>query len=312
MIIRVPRTRGAFTNSLPRGPKCSIYRAGRKRVDPVPSHCEVHGTVLSKLQPDHPRRHTQSLRQEYQEFILQRIEEYKEQLSRTALLSLGDDAVRELEVGPEGQLVLTEVLVLDHVDRIIKQRLRLPTFRRWREKHLRMRRAQREPTHWGLASDTPLSRLVGLLDDTDLALVIGTRAAPAGFLVAAYDINVLLIDQDLAGVEAVESHAASEALAGRFQALVISLGGWFPDVTPTLVIVDPNLLGALDDTTGTRLIKLLQDQTVPGGAHVVLGLPPVAEEHAISPDRWQHHYAGWITEKSSRPGQASWFFAQLP
>lgn len=268
--------------------------------------------MLSKLQPDHPRRHTQSLRQEYEQFILQRIEEYKERLSRAALLSLGDDAVRELEVGPEGQLVLTEVLVLDHVDRIIKQRLRLPTFRRWREKHLRMRCAQREPTHWGLPSDSPLSRFAGLLDDTDLALVIGTRAAPAGFLIAAYDINVLLIDPDLTGIEAVESHAVSEALAGRLQALVINLGGWFPDVNPALVIVDPNLLGAMDDTTGTRLIKLLQDQTVPGGAHVVLGLPPVAEQPRVSPDRWQHHYAGWITEKSTRPDQANWFLAQSP
>jgi hypothetical protein len=42
--------------------------------------------------------------------VLQRIEEYKEQLSRTELLAIADEAVRELEVSAEEQLVLTEVL----------------------------------------------------------------------------------------------------------------------------------------------------------------------------------------------------------
>lgn len=284
----------------------------RLRVDLLACDREVDGTVLSNLQPESPRRRTQSLRQEYEQFILQRIEQYKEQLSRAQLLGLGDEAVRELEVGPEGQLVLTEVLMLDHVDRIIKRRLRLPTFRRWREKHLSMRRAQRQPTHWGLASDTPLSEIVPLLEESDLTLVVGTQAASVGFLVAAHDVNVLLIDQDLAGIEAAESHAAAEALGRRFQALVISLGGWFPDVSPTLVVMDPNVIATLDDTTGARVIKLLQEQTVPGGAHVMLGLPPASGGDLISPDRWQHHYGGWRTERSKRAGRSSWFLARRP
>ncbi|MCH7489792.1 MAG: hypothetical protein IID05_03765 [Gemmatimonadetes bacterium] len=282
------------------------------RVDLLACDRKVDGTVLSNLQPDRPRRRTQSLRQEYEQFILQRIEEYKDQLSRAQVLGLGDEAVRDLEVGPEGQLVLTEILMLDHVDRIIKKRLRLPTFRRWREKHVNMRRAQRQPTHWGLASDTPLSEIVPLLEESDLTLVVGTQVAAVGFLVAAHDIDVLLIDQDLAGVEAAESHAAAEALAGRFQALVISLGGWFPDVNPTLVVMDPNLIATLDDTTAARVIKLLQDRTVPGGAHVVLGLPPAGGGDLVPPDRWQHHYGGWRTERSKRVGRSSWFLARRP
>ncbi len=104
-----------------------------ERVDRLTGDREVDGTVLTSPKPERPQRRTQSLRREYEEFILQRIEEYKEQLSRSELLSLGDDAVRELDAGPEGQLVMTEVLLLDHVDRIIKRRLRLPAFRLWRE-----------------------------------------------------------------------------------------------------------------------------------------------------------------------------------
>src|SRR2546422_976153 len=44
------------------------------------------------------RRPARSLKQEYQEFLLQRIEEYKNTLSLEELLEIGDEAVRELEV----------------------------------------------------------------------------------------------------------------------------------------------------------------------------------------------------------------------
>ena len=81
------------------------------------------------------RRPPLSPRQEYEELVLQRIEDYKNQLTREDLLTLADEAVHELEAGPDGQLVLTEVLVLEHVDRLIKKRLRLPGFRRWTNVH---------------------------------------------------------------------------------------------------------------------------------------------------------------------------------
>jgi hypothetical protein len=87
--------------------------------------------VLTSPQPRrHRARQQQSLRQEYEEFRLQRIEEFKQQLARSELLAIADEAVRELELGPDGQLVLTEVLVLEHVDRLIMRRLNLPTYRR--------------------------------------------------------------------------------------------------------------------------------------------------------------------------------------
>ncbi len=280
------------------------------RVDRLTGDREVDGTVLTSPKPERPQRRTQSLRREYQEFILQRIEEYKEQLSRSELLSLGDDAVRELDAGPGGQLVLTEVLLLDHVDRIIKRRLRLPTFRRWREKHLKLRRAQQAPTHWGLPSDTPLSWLAGSLEDDELALVVGNRAAPAGLLIAAYEANVLLIDQDLTGIEASESRAAAEALGQRFHTLVINLSGWFPDVNPNLVVIDPTLIGSLDDATASKLVKLLKSRTAPGGVHLVLSLS--VEEDLIPMDVWKRHYCGWVVESSSRAGRPHWLLTTRP
>ncbi len=257
-----------------------------------------------------PPRRTQSLRREYEEFILQRIEEYKEQLSREDLLSLGDEAVRELDSGPEGQLVLTEVLMLDHVDRIIKRRLRLPSFRRWRQKHVKLRQAQQAPTHWGLPSDMPLIDLARRLGDDDLALIVGTRAAPAGLLLAAHDVNVLLIDQELAGIEASETRAASEALSPHFQALVIGLSGWFPDVQPHLVVIDPLLLASLSSATKSTLVKLLKTHTVPGGAHLIL--PAQGAKNPISTDMWRRYYTGWVVQSSSRAGRPPWHLATRP
>ncbi len=261
-------------------------------------------------QSDGPRRRTQSLRHEYEEFILQRIEEYKEQLSRAELLSLGDEAVRELDAGPQGQLVLTEVLMLDHVDRIIKRRLRLPGFRRWRERHLKLRRAQQSPIHWGLPTDTPLAGLARGLGHGALALVVGARAAPAGFLLAAHDANVLLIDQDIAGIESNESRAATEALGHNFQALVISLGSWFPDVTPNLVVIDPLLIASLDKAIASTLVGILKAQTAPGGVHLVL--PVIVEKDPIPKEVWYRHYEGWEVDSSALVDRPHWILATQP
>ncbi len=131
------------------------------------------------------RRPPRSLKQEYQEFLLQRIEEYKNALTREDLLEIGDEAVRELEESAAGQYLLTEVLLLEHVDRIIARRLRLPSFPRWRQKHRALRAAQRAPTHWGLEPDGPLVSAVRRLEPGDLAVVVGAVALPAALFIAA-------------------------------------------------------------------------------------------------------------------------------
>src|SRR5438445_3617803 len=72
--------------------------------------------MLNALNDDHrshiARRPPRSLKQEYHEFLLQRIEEYKNALAREELLEIGDEAVRELEENAAGQYLLTEVLLL--------------------------------------------------------------------------------------------------------------------------------------------------------------------------------------------------------
>ena len=217
-----------------------------------------------------PRQPSRSLRQEYEEFLFQRIEEYKNSLSRAHLLEIGDEAVRELEIAGADQYLLTEVLLLEHVDRVISRRLRLPSFQRWVRSHRALRSAQRAPTHWELESAGPLVACARRLEPGDAALVIGAAALPAALFIAAHDVEVLLLDQDLAAVEAAEGRAVAEQLAGRFHALVVQFGNWMPDVPVTVAVLHPTALASIEPDARHTLVSDLQRRTPPGGMHVIL------------------------------------------
>src|SRR5437773_12483568 len=178
------------------------------------------------------RRTRRSLKQEYQEFILQRLEEYKNTVPRAELLKIGDEAARELQAIAQEQYLLTEVLLLEHVDRIIARRLRLPSFPRWRQKHRALREAQREPTHWGFDRTHPIVPWANRLEPRDVVVVLGAAALGEALFLAAHDAEVFLLDQDLGAVEAAEGRAVSEQVAGAFQALVSNCRRWFPVLTP--------------------------------------------------------------------------------
>src|SRR5207302_129056 len=129
------------------GRRTSEERPGARRSDgarramltSVPLHASKTGMTPVRRAP-------RSLKQEYQEFILQRLEEYKNTVPRAELLKIGDEAVRELQTSAQDQYLLTEVLLLEHVDRIIARRLRLPSFPRWRQKHRALREAHLAPS----------------------------------------------------------------------------------------------------------------------------------------------------------------------
>ena len=76
-----------------------------------------------------------SLRHEYELFVEREIEAYKESVSRSVLLSIGDEAVAALAA--EQQFALTELILWEEVDRIIMKRIGLPSFQTWRRRRLR-------------------------------------------------------------------------------------------------------------------------------------------------------------------------------
>lgn len=259
------------------------------------------------------RRPARSLRQEYEEFLFQRIEEYKNGLSRAELLEIGDEAVRELEAAAADQYLLTEVLLLEHVDRIIARRLRLPSFQRWSRTHRALRAAQREPTHWELESGNPVVGCARRLEAGDAAVVVGAAALPAALFIAAHDVEVLLLDQNLAAIEAAEGRAVTEQLAARFHALVVRFGHWMPDVPVTMAVLHPSTLVELAPEIRGALVTDLQARTTPGGVHVVLpsrGDDP-AEIVPIATDALLPSYAGWHLERRAR-GRRGGFTARKP
>ena len=261
------------------------------------------------------RRPPRSLKQEYQEFILHRLEEYKNTVPRAELLQIGDEAVRELQASAQDQYLLTEVLLLEHVDRIIARRLRLPSFPRWRQKHRALREAQREPTHWGFDRQHPIVPWAGRLEPGDVVVVLGAAALAEALYLAAHDAEVFLLDQDLGAVEAAEGRAVAEQLGGgAFQALVINFGSWFPDIAPTLVAVAPSSLSTLRAKQRASLIADLQVRTPSGGVHVVL--PPAAEQREViplAPEALQTLYRGWqVQPATGRRAKRSGFTAIKP
>jgi hypothetical protein len=276
--------------------------------------------MLSQLTSDQarpPLRAPTSLRQEYQEFLLERIEEYKNSLSRTALLEIGDEAVRELEASAQGQYLLTEVLLLEHVDRVIARRLRLPTFRRWAQKHRALRGAQREPTHWGLAPAHPLVAHAARLTRGDVSLIVGASALAEALFLAAHEIDVFLVDHDLHAVEGAEQRAVTEHLGSRVHALVVRFGRWLPDVLPALVVLDPAALAPARARDRQALLRYLQTRPRPGGSHVVLA-PSGGDaarqglSFAEGALRTWYEQAGWDVERRRGQHRSGGFVARKP
>jgi hypothetical protein len=255
----------------------------------------------TEVRPAHRRRRSPySDKQHYQEYILQRIEGYKNSIGRDELLRLGDEAASELQATSEGQFVLTEVLMLESVDRLIMKRLSLRPYRRWRQQFIKLRAAQRTPTHWGLEPHCPVVPLLPRIEPEDTALVVGTEAAPTAYLLAAHDAAVTFIAGDLGCVERVESRMAAEALASMFESYVTQLDQALPDFLTFLtgvdiVVLDPSVLLDLCAADRAELVGDLQARSRPGGIHVLL---PTCK--AIGRDALRSLYPGWTQEEDPK------------
>ena len=245
------------------------------------------------------RRAPYSDKQHYHEYILQRIEGYKNSIGRDELLRLGDEAASELATTGEGQFVLTEVLMLETVDRLIMKRLALRPYRRWRAQFIKLREAQRTPTHWGLEPGCALGRLVPRVEPRDAALVVGSAAESAAYLLAAHDAAVTFVANDLGCVERVESRMAAESLAVLFEGYVAQLGPTLPDFVEVeelhLVVIDPAAIAEFSPAVRAQFLDDLQRRSRPGGIHVILGSCP-----GLAPDSLRGLYDGWHAEEESR------------
>jgi hypothetical protein len=259
--------------------------------------------VLS-AQEGRPRRVPRSLRAEYEEFIEQRIEEYKDGLPRASILGIGDEAVQEL--ARTEQYALTEVLLQEQVDTIIRRRLRLPSYRRWRERHLALRTAQIQPTHWGLAPHDPVVSLAEVVRDQDTFAVVGAADGACALFLAARGASLLVGDPDLALVEGLENRAIAEQLSSRIECVVVPLETWTPRKPLDGCVIETSALAGLSAGDRAELIRRLKAVTVAGGRHVVMPVSgPAGRTPPVSSDALRSLYADWDVARAKDPGAST-------
>jgi hypothetical protein len=119
------------------------------------------------------------------------------------------------------------------------------------------------------------------------------------------------VDQDLGAVEAAEGRAVTEQLAGALQALVINFGSWFPDLSPSLVVLEPSSLADLRAKDRSALIADLQSRTRSGGVHIILSAGASREVIPLAPEALQALYSGWQLQRNRR-SKRSGFTATKP
>src|SRR5262245_20294026 len=237
-------------------------------------------------------RTARSLRHEYSLYIEQEIENYKESIPRSAILANGDEAAAKLAAEP--QFVLTELLLLEEVDRIIFRRLRLPKYDTWRRKRLKLHEEMRRPEHWGLSASDALVRTIGGAMESlasTRVVVAGEAAQRSALFLAANGCDVTAIESEEASIQRVMEAAINAGLAERVHAVAADLDQWVPPADGSLrvVICSHSALKNLGPRERARVIAVLQGATADGGVHLVETI--AMGSSAI--DELRARYHGW-------------------
>lgn len=240
------------------------------------------------------------MREQFDIYILDRVEHYKNSVSRDELMRLADEAMSTLGDDSEQQYFLTEVLVATSVDELIKRRLGTPRYESWRKSYPKRRAAQRDPAKWGLDPSHLVAGLCPRVEPDDAVLVVGAGAESCAYLLAAHDAAVTFLDHDIGAVNRAESRISVESLSSTFEAMYVRFGEWLP-VLPAefaLVVIDAGTIAGL--TPGERRVLLaeLQQLTLPGGLHAL-----VPDALGTGPEGFAGHYATWQRESLPSPGR---------
>lgn len=252
-----------------------------------------------------PQRPSRSLKHEFELYVEREIENYKESVPRSVLLSIGDDAVRAL--ADEQQFALTELLLCDEVDRIIFRRLRLPSYATWRKRRVKQLAELRRPEHWGLSPDDSVVRAVRPVAGESRVLVAGTAAENRALLYfAAHGAEVTAVS-NAEEVQRVIDAAEAAGLQELVHATTGGLDTWTPDAPLTAVIYTPAAFTGLAAAERTRVIQVLQSATADGGVHLVQTIA-AGNRAPVSLNELRRRYQGW--DVTVEQGSANTFVAR--
>lgn len=255
-----------------------------------------------------PHRPTRSLKHEYELFVEQEIENYKESVPRSVLLGIGDDAVSSLSAAP--QFALTELVLCDEVDKIIFKRLRLPSYGTWRRRRIKLIDELRRPEHWGLRPDDVLVRTLPTSTDGRV-LVAGASDEASALYLAANGCEVTTLTPEADAFERVMQAAIGAGLAGKVHAHVGDLSSWTPHVPLNAVIVSPVALDGLSPVERARVIEVLQGATIDGGVHLVQTIASAGKTNGtVSLEELRSRYRGWTVTVERADGKTKTFLAK--
>ncbi|PYO08896.1 MAG: hypothetical protein DMD30_07055 [Gemmatimonadetes bacterium] len=229
-----------------------------------------------------------SLKHEYELYVENEIENYKESVSRSAILKIGDEAAASLRAGE--QFAMDELLLWAEVDRIIRKRLRIPGYDTWRRKRLKLLEEYRRPEHWGIRPDGVLAREVHPPAESNV-LVAGGDIDRTALYLAAHGCEVTAVDRELNSLERVMNAAQAAGLADRIQSYVADITDWSPDVPLGAVVCTPDAFTGLSAAERGRAFELLQGATRDGGVHLVGTI--VRGQRGLSVSELRRQYRGW-------------------
>jgi hypothetical protein len=246
-----------------------------------------------------------SLKHEYELYVENEIENYKESVSRAAILKIGDEAVAALRAGE--QFAMDELLLWAEVDRIIRKRLRIPAYDTWRRKRIRLLEEYRRPEHWGLRPDGILAREIHPPAESKV-LVAGGEIDRTALYLAAHGCDVTAIGNEANSLERVMNAAHAAGLTDRIQGCVADLANWAPDAPLGAVVCTPAAFTGLSGDERMRAFELLQAATRDGGVHLVGTI--VRGQRGLSLAELRRHYKGWTISVEEDSGTSKSFLAR--
>src|SRR2546430_10821487 len=188
------------------------------------------------------QQNPRSLKHEYELYVENEIENYKESVSRSAILKIGDEAAASLRAGE--QFAMDELLLWAEVDRIIRKRLRIPSYASWRRKRLKLLEEYRRPETWGIRPDGVLAREIHPPAESKV-LVAGGDIDRTALYLAAHGCDVTAVDREVKPLERVMSAAQEAGLADRIQGYVADITDWSPDVQLGAGVFTPEAFNGL-------------------------------------------------------------------
>lgn len=252
-----------------------------------------------------PINSPRSLKHEYELYVEREIEDYKDSVSRSALLKIGDEAVAVLM--NEAQQTLTEIVVWQEVDRIIAKRLRLHSYATWKRRRLKTLEEYRKPEHWGIDPNAALVRALKDSSDRHVLVAGATQEGPALYL-AARGCAVTAVEPQQDAVERVVRAAEAAGLTQRIRGYCADLGAWAPDVELHAVVCSPDAFAGLSSQDRDRVISVLQSATVDGGVHLVESIAAGTDGAEMA--ELERRYRGWTISIERTVGTRDTFMAR--